>query len=224
LEISGKKWASAALLSILIPISLLATSRFTGILQEPLMPETIEAETVNWNITRPLLNSGDAVPLHKTIVNSYEDSSILTRFEVNVGAYYEDYAESFFPFYGNDGLEIRLNATAEVTKGFVHSIAFSFSQQEGNATLEIWNDPKAMELYNVKLANLHDAWLIEETYAEFYGENQSQRCGVEIQVAWVFFDKNRMDQQIATTLELVYFDGTTYRKAVLPILLKVLTP
>jgi hypothetical protein len=171
-----------------------------------------------------MLNNEGAVPLDENVVSFYNDSVASIFFEINVGSYYEDYAESFFPFWGNDGVIIQLNANANIAHGFIHTIVFRFFQQECNATLEIWNDPDAMELRNVKLANSRDAWSIEETYAEFYGENQPQYCGVKAQVAWVFLDKNNRDQQIATTLEVTYFDGMAYRRADLPILIRVLTP
>jgi len=222
LESFKKKWVSIALLSVVVPVGLLVSFRLTGILQEPLTPEIIELEAANWNMTRPTLNNTGAVPLDENVVNSYEDSVASMFFKVGVGAYYEN--DSAFPFWGYDGLIIRLNATARVTKGFVYSLVFKFALQEGNAIVETWEDPDVIELYNVRSANLRDDWWIEEPYAEFYGENQPKDCRAKFQAAWVFLDENSMDQQMSTTLEVTYFDGTVYRRAVLPILLKVSTP
>ena len=81
----SSKWASLALLSIIVPVSLLATFRLTGVLPEPPKPETITVETVSWNMSRP----SDFTTVDERVENVYADDVALVRLGIFIGGYYE---------------------------------------------------------------------------------------------------------------------------------------
>jgi hypothetical protein len=47
------KWLSLSLLAIILPISILTTLKFSGLLVQP-QPETIMVDAVDWEMERPL--------------------------------------------------------------------------------------------------------------------------------------------------------------------------
>jgi hypothetical protein len=193
---------------------LLATFRLTGILQEPLTPETITVEAVTWNMSRPKFT----IPIGEQVINSYNDSVISAFLNIDIGAYYEDHP-LLWGLY--DGIDANSIVTINVTRGFVHSIFMKFSQIDENATLEIIEDPHAIELNNIGLKAIRDGRI---AYIEAYGMNQPRYCKLGMRcVLWLFLDESRiMDHSITISLEVIYFDGTIYRKVILPIILEVL--
>lgn len=215
MEISSKKWASAALLSILIPISLLATSRFTGILQEPLMPEVTEAETVNWSMTRPT----DYRLVDEKVTSLYTMNGVDIRFSTNINEYEEN--SPSLPFEGNDGLNIRLTATANVSNGSIHSASIKFFDQGGESLVDVFEDPYLWKLQNAEIDRIADRQA--ETYVGILALGTPQYCLVEISSFWVFFDRNNVNHQMTIALRITYSDGVGYQSAVLPIHLEVNT-
>jgi hypothetical protein len=75
---SRRRWTSLALLSIMIPVGLLATFRLTGVLEEPPTPEIITTETVKWSMQRP---AETIFEIGETIENSYADNDTQITFE-----------------------------------------------------------------------------------------------------------------------------------------------
>lgn len=210
---SRKRWVSITLLSIVIPVGLLVTFRLTGVLQEPLTPEIVGVEAVSWNVTRPTEHN----VISEKATNTYSIDS--TYIEMNVAIYNYRENSASLPFGGNDGLSIGLTATANVSSDFVHSAVVRFSHSDDNAFLDINEDPDVIFLRNVELQRIVD--LRPESYIEVLGVNRPDYCQLEMILYWVFFDKNNVDHEITVTLEVTYFNGTAYRKAVLPIQLGV---
>ena len=213
LEISRGKWASAALLSILIPISLLATSRFTGVLQEPLTPEVTEAERVNWNMTRPT----DYRLVSEQVTSLHTQNSADIQFSITINEYEED--SPSLPFEGNDGLNIRLVATANVSRGFIHSATIKFLDCDDRSLVDIYEDQDTWNLKNAEISGIVD-WQAE-TYVGILSVGKPKYCLIEISSFWVFFDRNNVNHQITIALQLTYSDGAGYERAVLPIQLGV---
>jgi hypothetical protein len=215
LEISGRKWASAALLSILIPISLLATSRFTGILQEPLTPEVTEAETVNWSIARP----ADYKRIDEKVTSLYSGNGADIKFTTQINEYEENTPE--LPFEGNDGLNIRLTAAANVNNGYIHSATIQFLDQSNGSIIHVSGDPNWRTLQNAEIDRIED-WQ-PEAYIRILAVGTPQHCLVVIPSYWIFFDLNSVNHHMTISLHVTYSDGVSYQEAVLPIHLEVNT-
>ena len=213
MEISNKKWVFAALLSILIPISLLATSRFTGILQEPLTPEVTEAEIVNWSMTRP---AGYRLIGEKVICRFMRNDA-----DIELDATINEYEENSpsLPFEGNDGLIIRVTATANIRSGFIHSANIKFLDYDDESLVDVSGDPYLWKLQNAEIDRIED-WQ-PEAYVGILAVGTPQYCMVEISSFWVFFDRNNVNHQMTIALQLTYSDGVGYQRAVLPIHLEV---
>jgi len=202
------------ILSIIVPVGLLATFRLTGILQEPLSPLTVTAQEVVWNIRHPAAE----MDIAEEVINFYSDNITLVSLNVFVVEYEQSYL-----FYGipeSHGLRLMLSGAVNVSGGFIHSIILRFSQLDSNSTLDIMEDSDAVETYNTKLERICD-WL-SDSYVEGYGVNQPKYCKLSINARWSFLDiEKNVEHYMRTDLEVTYFDGTTYRRVIVPIRLGV---
>jgi len=180
------------------------------------VPEVVVAEPVSWNTTRPAQHE---ILLEK-VTNTYSTGS--THVELNVIVNEYDENSLSWPFEGGDGLSIGLTATANISAGHIHSVAIQFSKIDGNAFLYISKHPDAIRLHNLELQKIVD--LQKESYIEVLGISQPDFCKLGTFSSWVFFDENNVNHQMITALEVTYFNGTAYRKAVLPIQLGVFVP
>lgn len=214
-----RKWASITFLSIVIPVGLLVSFRLTGFLQEPLVPNLVQVDTVTWNWSRPMANTTIKwVNVSDKVTNVYDIEFLFVKFEVFVGGYHENDLVS--PFNGNDGLGMILSFTANVSNGFVYSAIIRFSDIDNDAFLDIYEDPDSIFLHNVKSRNIIDGR--SESFFEVLGINRPKQCNAEIGSFWVFLEDNIVDHQMAITLEVTCFNGIAYQEVVLPILLVVL--
>jgi hypothetical protein len=207
-------------LSIVVPISLLATFRLTGVLPEPLaIAETVTAETVQWNMTKPTTY---AILLEK-IENLYVDEAISINFTLIVGSYHEN--EPDFPSYRNDYIKFGIITTANASHGFIYSVNIQFSRTDVNAILYLINDPNWIQLQNLRIEKAVWTGTSErEAYIAAMGVNQPENCRLDKWSFWVLLDPNNTNHSLKATAELVYFNGVAYRKVVVPIQIEVLTP
>lgn len=214
MESSKKKWVSITLLSIIIPVGLLVTFRLSGTIQEPLTPQIIEVTTVSWTIPRP---SHDDETISDTVRNIYQDYLAFIELNVTLCKYEEN--GDYWPFENGDGFLMGLKATANLNSGFVHSVVIRFYNSDKNTSLAIHKDPDAIRLYNVELKEIVD--MEPTSFIKVSGVNQLNKSGLEISPIWMFYDQSNVDHQMTVTLEAIYFNGTAYREAVIPIQLEV---
>lgn len=217
--IGGKKQKAAILLSLIVPLSLLITFRFGGILQSPINPETYIVEAVTWNMTRP----NKWITLLETLTNSYDDDVLSTTFKVGIGGYYENHVWGLGDC-NYDSVEIRFDVVANMTTGFIRSLVIRFSQVDVNASFDVNPDPYYIFLYNLTLSAISQAWATDRGYIEAYAMNNRNGYNLTMFGQWVFYDDNNTNHNITFTLETLYYNGTAYRKAEMPIQISVQIP
>jgi hypothetical protein len=106
--------------------------------------------------------------------------------------------------------------------GFIYSMNVRFSETDENAILNVVDDPDWMHLQGLAKENIVDGSQLHEAFFEAKGVGQPKNCTLEMWVFWVFLDENSIEHATTATLELVHFDGTHYRRVVIPIQLRVL--
>jgi hypothetical protein len=215
---SNRKWLSLTVLAIIIPIGLLATFKLTGIIPEPpIITETITAETITWNMTRPEEATGFA---GRIIENNYNVNGTNVRLSIHITSYLEN-EEQF-----GDCLWFSVNATATVQQGFIYSVNIRFSQTDENAFLLVSKQTEWIKLENLKITSLStEATYSSEAHLYTTGVNNPKTCTLENPVFWYFLDinENNLDHWATITLETTYFNGTAYRKVTMPLQIGVLT-
>ncbi len=218
MELSIKqKWFSIALLAVAVPMGLLATFRLTGIIPEPpTITETVTAETITWNMTRPEEATGFA---GRIIENNFNVNGTNVRLSIHITSYLEN-SEQF-----GDCLWFSVNATANVQQGFIHSVYIKFLQTDQNAFLLISEQKEWLTLENLKITSLStEATYSREAHLYATGVNNPKTCTLTNPAYWYFLDvnENNLDHWTTITLETTYFNGTAYRKVTIPVQIGVL--
>lgn len=202
---SKGKLVSLTLVAIILPISLLATFKLTGILQEPQEPETITQNTVYWSMEKP----SALVTVGQEFKNEYSTDEISTEIGVHVQEYWEN--GSTLPFGGRDGVSFETSANISVHKGFGASLTIEFDVAEGNSDIYVGKH-LFLQPYNVSIDRIGSNY--DEAYLEarIFGSPSS----IQVQSHWAFNNDAPEDQTLNATLEVLYFNGISYRKVILP--------
>jgi hypothetical protein len=156
---------------------------------------------------------------NECVRNSYFDDAAM----MNSSVRFEDYDENHpNPMIG-DSLWFIVNVTAYTYKGFIYSISVGFSFTDSEALLSIHALPPWPKTYNLNIADLVTLGSnTQRAYASAICVDQPEKSSLEIMVSWHFLDPNNMSHWITASLETVYFNGTAYRKVIMPIQLGVL--
>lgn len=215
---SKHKWISLTILAILIPTSLLTAFKLTGIIPEPTtIAETVTTETITWNMNRPSVHTA----VDQWSENSFSGDAASVCLIVHIYEYSEN--EQGPPSWGNDYVKLGIAVTANVDNGFVHSVTARLSEIDSQAFMDIDENPSSMQLSDLAINTIWDVGTIkDEAYAKAFGVNHPYNCSLSIVARWIFVDENSVSHSITVTSEVTYFNGTAYRKVVIPIMLEVL--
>jgi len=210
-------------LSIVVPVGLLTTFRLTGILKEPMtITQTITVDTVSWNMSRPAISPRQIITVGKVVTNFCSDETISINSRILIAGYFEDRLS--WPSDGDDDvLEIVVNVDTNTSKGYIHSVAVRFSICDASSVLLIEHHPEATFSRNLKMHLVYDRATNEhQAYVNAVSANQPSAASVSVFTFLVFFDKNNLNHEMVATSEIIYFDGATIRKIIIPIQLGVL--
>jgi len=211
MEVSARqKWLAVSLMAVVLPMGILLGFKLTGIVPEPLEPENIIAEDVSLNMSRP----SDTMSFVGMIaMNHFSDDATSVRSKVHVSTYLEnseEYGECVF-FY--------VNATAQLQKGFIHSMFIRLSGMDPDAFLYIHISPWP-RMQNLKTESIAtDGTENREAYIRATGFDHPTSCFLEIHISWYFLDadQNNVDHYVTVTLETMYYDGSAYKQIIIPV-------
>jgi hypothetical protein len=217
-RLSNRAWFSLALLFVIVPVGSLTTFRLTGTLKEPQKPETTSLEAVSWNMSRPTRT----VTVNEWTRIFYTDGKASVGLGVNVVGYRENWGD--WPSDGDDDIvDLRIIATANISDGFIYSMVVKFSRTDILADVVFQQTPSFMDLRNLEIRKIRDLGAYNrEAYFETAAPTQPKNATLSIIAYLVFLDGNNTDHWTTVNLEATYFNGTTYRKMVMPIRLGVL--
>jgi len=204
------------LAAVILPMSLLTTFKLTGIIPEPITPETFVVEAKSWSGER----TPRATALKEKIANSYSDDLASINFEVSVGTYcVGDSTWNYLDF-----LNLHISASANITEGFIYSMDVKFLKGNNyTSAMKIFQDSALLELQNLQIEKFHSSWSgSDEAYITTTAKAKPTECQLICNVNWIFINQN-VDDNATATLETTYFNGTTYQKIVMPIHLFIQT-
>lgn len=213
-DLFSKRGSALTIMAILVPMSLLATFRLTGILESPLPLQTITKEAVFWSAERP---SAFVSWYPRDISNSYDNDDISIKYVI-----YGEYMEGNFGWEGLDCLGLLVKVNASVTKGIVESATVNFSDLDAYATLDILLDypldrSDSTKMVNLKIADLDHSHFGGDSYIRTESVGQPKDVYLQQTTFWAFADPDGEDHRITATLELVYHTSTARFKIVLPV-------
>jgi hypothetical protein len=214
-----KGWKAALLFSVIVLIGLLATFMIGGILKEKLtISENKTLDAASWSIERPaaIIHIGD-------LLRHVYDGDV----SANYAVFIDDYQGDSWDYGGSDVMNMQVNVTACIGKGFIHSANITFWEDYENSFVNFFEDVAWPKQY-AHVENLsiirHEDWLIKpglKAFVELAGLNNPKSVSFSCFVDWVLRSPQNYTHQLEVRFELVYFNGTAYNRLVQPCLLKI---
>jgi len=210
-----RKWTAITLAAVILPISLLTTFKLTGIIPEPVAPETTTVDAVSWNMTQPM---GDITTIDEDVKSLYYDEASI-EFNVHIHTYFHNWGRYDY----NDVVAFRVSAEANTTVGFIYSVTIKFFQLDSNSVLFWYYDNDRYDrLENLTLKEKYSSATPQrEGYVTAFSINQPEHCLLEGEADWVLTYSEDQNYEVSVTLEVIYFNGSSYQKVVMPIQLMV---
>jgi hypothetical protein len=210
-----RRIGSMMLLSILVPISLLATFRLVGVIPEPYLEpqvsETTTLETTQWEMERP---SG-LVSLHGNARSLYEDNFVSISVD-------------FFTYVENDDWYGDYVIVWAFLTGSVSFIQAKFQPVDSDSILDVNEDVfQNSPAYHGAVANMTLVGIkgvgtaASEAYVKAKATDSPSR--LDILAYWLFYDvtKNDEDHELRMTFETTFFNGTANRRIIAPAILRI---
>ncbi|MDH5267494.1 MAG: PPC domain-containing protein [Candidatus Bathyarchaeota archaeon] len=221
---SRRKWIiSAAAIAIIVPVSLVTLS-LNGFFSQSPTPETVTAETVTWEIERPF----STIPLKELVRNTYTANE---ETSVTLDLFVDHYLEDFNDYGGSDVINIIVNVSASVSKGFVKSVYMVFEENHTGSQVA-W--PELHALYDKDYIPFPQGLYIRhnlypkdhlnmvstsgvKAFLGLSGVNQPKTVLFWGPAHWVLRSSHNQTHTLDFRVELTYYNNTHHVKAVLPI-------
>ena len=208
MEASAKrKWLAFSLMAVVLPMGLLVAFKLTGIIPDPPTPEIIICKPVSFEMERPT----NSLEFDGRTENTYADGEATARMGVYVSSYRENCLT--MPYADREGLSFTVHTNFSALRGSGVSLAITYLPTEENAAVYVGSS--FMVQRNVSVTELK--WFgvnVSEAYTK--AEILNSPCYLRAQAHWVFNDENTAEHQLNVTVEITHFNGTAYRKIVLP--------
>lgn len=215
MSIPNKKWLSLSLIAIVLPISLLTALKFGGVLVEPQQPETMTQYAVDWTMERP--------SYYTTIGHKFNNSYLTDEIDGEIGLYVQEYFENALtlPFGGRDGVAFGIDINTTILKGSGVSLAIKCHATNGNSTLYICDWDRQLHYSNVSIVEMKQIGGYDEAYIK--ASILSSPSFIQDQCYWTFNTDAPENHTLNVSLEVLYFNGVSYQKVVLPLNLSVIS-
>lgn len=217
-KLNGRELKALFVLSIVAPVSILVSLRLSGVLREPvIISETIILEAVKWEFQR--LNQ--SVDILDKLNTTYTSDGLSANMYVLVVSYHNN---SIFSD-DNDFLRIimMINSTSTNPNSFIESLHVIF-HRDVQPSLVDWLGT-SLNFDNLSLTGAASGWTSGEDYGEAYvmltGLNYTNSIHFQATVEWSLLTLNNQTHQLEVACELIYYNGTAYKKIVQPFQLKI---
>ncbi len=197
---------------MILPLGLLTAFRLGGIIKEPLtISENKTLEGFSWSIERPI----GPIGIKESLTKVY-DEDILANFTVFI----DDYD-------GSDVMTQQINVSAYVSGGFVSFVNITFWEDYKDSQVNFFEDIAWPKYYaspkNLSIIRHDDRYLSRglKAFVELAGVNSPKSVSFGCFVDWILRSPQNYTHQLEIRFELIYFNGTAYKRIVQPFQLKV---
>ncbi|MEM2117756.1 MAG: hypothetical protein QW386_01900 [Candidatus Bathyarchaeia archaeon] len=226
-----KNWKTIFLLSITVPVSLLAAFKLTGLMREPQTKiETIKWKPVEWEFEKPFRSTDWPLwfysPNETCAKNQYVDNFASIVFTVVPWKY----SFRWYPDKDSPVLSMSLKLTVDVDDGFVEGARIVFSEDYNLSEVDLFASYLFSPSYFYEWKNLilknwgdyHKSLLEgnQKAIIEFAGEKQPRKAMLNAEwINWILQAPENMSQQLEVKAEVTYFNGNSHVKVIIPILI-----
>jgi hypothetical protein len=217
---NNKNWKALFFLSIIVPMGLLTTFKFSGIIQETQVTETINARLVTWNMIRPSIEKGSIAfiqDIFDPIKSQYRSEEISANVTIHTANYREN--SQVPPYYGTDNLELRIGSFASMVKGHIVWVRINILSIDDNAYFNIIDSPYWAK--NLIVNDIKDFGEADHAFVDARPIGNPKNCELGCLSDWVFYDENTESHQIMMNVEIFYFNLTIHKKLVMPINIEI---
>lgn len=201
---------SLALLSIVVPMSLLATFRLTGILKGPIkISETTTLEALKWEFER----SSQTVTIEDMLRSSYSSNELSAALHLEVVDYLQHTGAID---YDSVRIVVSINSTTK-PKVSMESVHVIIGEDSRDSRVN-W-DSSDFYFKNLSLIERTD---YAEAIVRLAGINHPSHIYFSATAFWKLPSLNIRTHQIEALYELTYYNGTAYKKIIQPFELRIL--
>jgi len=209
------KWFTVSVIAVLLPITLLAAFKLTGIINEPQQPETITLKPVSWSMERP----SHLMSIDKKIEKLYVDEGFLGVFGVHIFIYREN--SLIFPFNYKDGITFGIYVNVTIVQGALISVTNYVQPTKTNSTVILYiGDSEWPEKRNVDITS-KKGYGVKNNAAYAKAKVTGSPCYWETHTYWIFDDENANNHQINITNEFLYWNTSKYKRVKITFILNV---
>jgi len=179
--------------------------------------ETVALDPVAWNFQRPVEASGNSTFINETLRFPFSNGGL--QMESNLWLFvYMD--RPFMDLW--DSLEFQLCIEAKVihSKSFIDSVFII--AHKGNETCVDWHETDTV-VGNLSIVDIEDGYLKSSLACiRLEGKNNPRSIYAETIAHWELLTPNSESHKLEIMIEVVYFDGSDYRKVVQPFQLNII--
>jgi len=218
-----RSWKAVFLLSFIVPISLLVTFRLTGLLHGPVaIAENTVLDVIMWEAERP---DTPSQPLN-IMDGVYLDSLYEKEIKLAQWTLVADYDPSSMEYSGLPEVILNFNLTASTPKGFIHSINLTAEEKNyAYAWVDYLQDLLLGEEYrprNLTITDFQDCHtgLNQSAFIHLTSVSYPSEVSFWISIRWLFYGPYNQTHVLDVTSEVIYYNGTVYKRVVQPFQLK----
>ena len=206
-----KRWIIASILVIIVPSTFFMAFELINMIGKPINPEIIHVEPMFLFVERPF----DTVVINKTLKNSY----FIEGAAVNVTLYSTTYWENGYVgvFEKVDYANFMINLSVRVACGKVCFLNVSCVANDANSYVLVGSSHFYLDVSGATIMDIKDVG-VNESEAYVCAESSSKEAALLLGwVGWVFEDENVEDHELNVKVEVAYFNGSAYKKIVIPV-------
>jgi hypothetical protein len=213
------------LLFIIVPVGILTMLKGLEILLGSTLvtvSETITLEPIKWEIERPSW----IIDINETIQGTYADENVFMNSSILVDDFHDSGP------YGSPYIALIMNVTAIFQGGFACNLNFTFSENYQYSEVWVPNPERDSAFYrplkNLSIVDWAQAfdkwWLLKgdvKAFIKTVGINNPSWVYFWGPAHWILRSSENRTFQLKLEVELLYFNGTAYKKVVQPYHLKI---
>lgn len=215
--ISRYKWFSLMILFSVIPMGLLFTFRSTGVLSNPsVVAETNVLQNAELDLERP----DTSIHILRAISNEYGDELLFLNTSCLVDLYVAG------DIFGSDAVALGVHVFASLQKGYAVSVNISYYEHYQSSWIRIDRpgNISGNNFGNLELSNYAEDLSVNDLKAnvQFAGVKEPDIINLTLWgVNWELESSYDHSHLLETRIELIYFNGTTFRRIAQPFTIRI---
>ncbi|MEM2118495.1 MAG: PPC domain-containing protein [Candidatus Bathyarchaeia archaeon] len=218
-----RKLVSLSLIAVIVPISLMVSLKLAGVIREPVNPIVTYAEPVYLRVERPVDMFDKSFYGKCENVYTTEEQTI----NISVNFYRYEYEAEWAPYHYRSGMDFGVFLSGNIKQGFGVSTVIKYCRANDETRIAVISPGKGRDWDKID-GGFTNATLVKwlndgvDTYEEvIVARPTEQSYSIFMEAYWIFTNlKQLAPYSLELTVENTYFNGTTYRKVIVPVVLE----